>query len=665
MRPEELHIKLQLQLMQMVDATGEAVGRVLQRAVAQAVALIKATTAPLSVTTSQIQLAQVMAVFRAAADDSYRLFVDRTEADAARWVAMSEREIAAELRAAQQEEREDATRKVLTAAALLLPVVRRTQASIRAASQMGALELTIAAQEPAYSLRQGMARAFVLPDGTPLQAAIKAPSAQAGTLFERRMRSAIINGQTSQDLARQLLDEAATPVRYLTNEARTGAQSAANAVNYDRLWETVGLERAMFVATLDSRTTELCRSLNGRVYRLEDAPRPPLHRNCVPGDALVTPCGRVAAVSRRWHEGFLYILRTADGGEAKMTPNHPVLTDRGWQPAKKLKLGDRVFQSRFQGEHGRGPEDQQVMTAEDLATAFREAPGVITVTVPVAPEDFHGDGEGTCTRRPDQKVGVVSVDRSLAVKLNSPLLQLISDPLFSDAAALAPLLSTALERGVGVFHAPYGVVSLLSEGKTVRRIETSHASELLRRAITKRDPLLTEDLLEGSYRDVELFGDTIDPNSAGVEVEGGLDGGLGDGPPPVRLGAVGEERLGSEPGFGDSENLADGSERVTLSPEGFDLVDLVGIEKVRFAGHVYNLETELATYGVNSLLTHNCRSVLKADWGSSRPTEEIRTPVDWLRAQPADVQDRVLGEAGGNAFRETGSLVDPARRGRR
>jgi len=140
--------------------------------------------------------------------------------------------------------------------------------------------LTIAAQEPAYSLRQGMARAFVLPDGTPLQAAIKAPSAQAGTLFERRMRSAIINGQTSQDLARQLLDEAATPVRYLTNEARTGAQSAANAVNYDRLWETVGLERAMFVATLDSSTTPLCRSLSGRVYRLEDAPRPPLHRGC-------------------------------------------------------------------------------------------------------------------------------------------------------------------------------------------------------------------------------------------------------------------------------------------------------------------------------------------------------------------------------------------------
>jgi len=77
-------------------------------------------------------------------------------------------------------------------------------------------------------------------------------------------------------------------------------------------------------------------------------------------------------------------------------------------------------------------------------------------------------------------------------------------------------------------------------------------------------------------------------------------------------------------------------------------------------GRVYRLED-----APRPPLHRNCRSVLKADWGSSRPTEEIRTPVDWLRAQPADVQDRVLGEAGGNAFRETGSLVDPARRGRR
>jgi SPP1 gp7 family putative phage head morphogenesis protein len=323
MQPEALHIKLQLQLMRMVDATGDAVARVLERAIAQAVGVLNATAAPLSLTGSQLQLAQVTAIFRAAADESYRVFVERVEADTARWVGMSEREIAAELKAAQEQEREEATRKVLTAAVLLLPVIQRSQQAVRAASQMGALELTVSAQAQQYSLQQGMARAFVLPDGTPLQTAIKAPSVQAGVLFERRMRSAIINGQTSQDLARQLRDEATTPVRYVRNEARTGAQSVANAVNYDRLWEAPGLERVMFVATLDSRTTELCRSLNGRVYRLEDAPRPPLHRNCrsvlravwggvVPTENLKTPLDWLRAQPAEVQDGVL----GAAGGEA-------------------------------------------------------------------------------------------------------------------------------------------------------------------------------------------------------------------------------------------------------------------------------------------------------------------------------------------------------------
>ena len=300
MEPEALHIKLQLQLMLMVDATGDAVAKVLDRAVAQAVAVVNSAAGPLSLAGSQQQLAQVMAVFRTAADESYRVFVDRVEEDTAKWVGMSEREIAAELKAAQEQQREETTRKVLTAAALLWPVIQRSQQAVRLASQQGALELTVTAQAPQYSLQQGMARAFVLPDGTPLQAAIRAPSMQTGVLFERRMRSALINGQSQLDLVRQLRDESNGPIRHLRTESRTGAQSVANTVNYDRLMEAPGLERAMFVATLDSRTTELCRSLNGRVYRLEDAPRPPLHRNCrsvlravwggvVPTEGLNTP----------------------------------------------------------------------------------------------------------------------------------------------------------------------------------------------------------------------------------------------------------------------------------------------------------------------------------------------------------------------------------------
>jgi hypothetical protein len=40
------------------------------------------------------------------------------------------------------------------------------------------------------------------------------------------------------------------------------------------------VDEVQFVATLDSRTTPLCRSLDGQHYPLAEAPTPPLHWNC-------------------------------------------------------------------------------------------------------------------------------------------------------------------------------------------------------------------------------------------------------------------------------------------------------------------------------------------------------------------------------------------------
>ena len=63
--------------------------------------------------------------------------------------------------------------------------------------------------------------------------------------------------------------------------ARTSTQHVAQA-SRTALWEANDdiVEGVIFVATLDSRTTEQCQALDGRVFPLDSGPRPPLHINC-------------------------------------------------------------------------------------------------------------------------------------------------------------------------------------------------------------------------------------------------------------------------------------------------------------------------------------------------------------------------------------------------
>lgn len=63
--------------------------------------------------------------------------------------------------------------------------------------------------------------------------------------------------------------------------ARTATQHVAQTAR-QAVWEENGdlVEGVIFVATLDSRTTTQCRSLDGKEFPLDSGPRPPLHVNC-------------------------------------------------------------------------------------------------------------------------------------------------------------------------------------------------------------------------------------------------------------------------------------------------------------------------------------------------------------------------------------------------
>lgn len=98
------------------------------------------------------------------------------------------------------------------------------------------------------------------------------------------MVNAAIRGQNPRVTARALRDLAFTNQRKVTERlVRTETTYVANATTAKR-YEKDGVEKYEFLATLDSRTSEICRELNGKVFNMSDFQpgqnAPAMHPHC-------------------------------------------------------------------------------------------------------------------------------------------------------------------------------------------------------------------------------------------------------------------------------------------------------------------------------------------------------------------------------------------------
>jgi len=109
----------------------------------------------------------------------------------------------------------------------------------------------------------------------------------------------------------------------------------------------MGLEYFMWSTSMDSRVRDTHQVLEGRVFTwAEGHPSegiPGQAIQCFPKDTLIHPAGLKRSVSYRY-VGELIKITLADGsGILSTTPNHPILTQRGWVPAGLLNELDQVI----------------------------------------------------------------------------------------------------------------------------------------------------------------------------------------------------------------------------------------------------------------------------------------------------------------------------------
>jgi SPP1 gp7 family putative phage head morphogenesis protein len=276
---------------ELVNRLGDRAVAVLEDAAKAVASQLLTAQGPATVMALQAQLASIRDTFRVAGIKTYDQFVD----DLAYQLSTFEGRSEAVIRSLVDDAADAGSKALATggagpAAGVALGGVgagTTPAVVLQTVATMGPLELTVLASQQEYSLSREFARAFLTPTNGVISQEIEAQAAKLSDLFEKRVRSAVVTGQTNREVVKQLMGEgrgitgdAAIPLRHAQSLVRTGVQQVANATNYATIMANEVVEKVEFVATLDGRTSATCRAMSGRIFDKDKAPRPPLHFSC-------------------------------------------------------------------------------------------------------------------------------------------------------------------------------------------------------------------------------------------------------------------------------------------------------------------------------------------------------------------------------------------------
>jgi SPP1 gp7 family putative phage head morphogenesis protein len=403
------------------------------------------------------------------------------------------------------------------------------------------------------------------------------------------------------------------------------------------------------LAAHDSRVCAACLMAEGTVYELSEVMA--THPNCVIEGTLVsTP--QVVGTSKRAYDGPVLEIVTVKGNHLTVTPNHPVLTDKGWVAARFLKEGDNVISSF--GSNGTAalvaPNNQQGPAAiEDIVAAFCESSDVIPVSMKVAAEDFHSDGMGS-------DVAVIGANRLLQSRFSAAITYPFSqDPflvgcmgdgqlLAYGAAAqvvkrtdLAPnsvvggnSVLPSLFRGPLSLHQPISVGTVADRNTSFFQSQANHGSYC---------PVC------GSQSVLGLSSKVTANDFVSGQVQAAHEG---DSPSL-------EMAIESSPS--DTVFFEDG---VGFNASAVVVDRIVNLSSRQFSGHVYNLQTVTGWYVANGIITHNCRCTM-VPIVRGLPSPQWKQGQEWFEEQDQATQKSILGKgkyyAWQNGDFELGELV--------
>jgi SPP1 gp7 family putative phage head morphogenesis protein len=163
------------------------------------------------------------------------------------------------------------------------------------------LQAAVTGAPQAFSLTAAQGTVITLPNGKVLAKSFRGLAESQADLFAKTVRNGLLTGESTDKLARRLkgrlrFGQRAQSVRQLAQAGgqvtsvanhqvmalvRTSVNQVANASSQQVYEANQSItKRYRYIATLDGRTSPICRALDGQEFDYGKGPTPPQHFNC-------------------------------------------------------------------------------------------------------------------------------------------------------------------------------------------------------------------------------------------------------------------------------------------------------------------------------------------------------------------------------------------------
>lgn len=368
-------------------------------------------------------------------------------------------------------------------------------------------------------------------------------------------------------------------------------------------FERNGFDEYIFLAL--GTACPICKKLNEKHFKvtkmMPGTNAPPIHPLCVfPNTKVIAP--DIEAMTRSSYSGCVVEIGTSDGARLTVTPNHIVLTARGWVRAKNLIKGDKVinYSRGIKSVIESDPTDNDgIPTIEELFTSLLESGAVPAMSMPISSEDFKGDAPS------DGEIDIIFIDGKLRNKLNATLSQLVGDILLVGASesgeVTLPRNCSLAEHLVGLGLAADGIMSGSRIAAILLRGTLTHSQLIGLRFPSDYDARLYKTAANNTSADIKLFGDGIFAHPGSIHISDLLDI-KRDFNSLKRNTASLETALDGR--FCDSVGLCD----FISAFSGFvTFDDIIFVTNKYYSGHVYDASSLSTLYIANGIITSNCR----------------------------------------------------------
>lgn len=439
--------------------------------------------------------------------------------------------------------------------------------------------------------------------------------------LSKLLQSGLIQGKNPRVLARNLRKRFSVSISNAERLMRTElarVQTEAQKQSFERN----GFEQYTFLANVGC--CPICQKLNGKHFKVKDMMpgknASPMHPNCVlPGTKIIAP--DMEAMTRSFYSGDVIEFGTSNGAGLTITPNHIMLTARGWVRAKNLVKGDKVINYCGNARNGINTEPANndcSITVENLFASILEACGSSPISVPVSPEYLKGDVMS------DGKIDVVFINSKLRGKLNATVSQFVSDSDFVGAAKVGkvvlPFDCSIAKLLVGFGLASDGIMSGTDIAEILFRGSLTHHELVSFRRPSDYNTRLLQTATDNAAANAESLCDGIFTESVVVKGNDHVN-------VEVNLNTFKSNAAsGKTPFDGTSSYTVGISDLVAAFPGVVSFDDIVFVSNKFYSGHVYDASSLSTLYICNGILSSNCRCSTAA----YEDSEEYEAWLDYL-----------------------------------